>query len=125
MDDGTDFDREGGPTDREPDADTPKATLMDPSILTSMRIENTDDLSELLWEMNDKGDTPTLVGVDRSGTRFLAYGWAPGGDGWDTGVVTDDTHSGEWDYSDVDRCGDCGAFGRRSTLVLIFPVLVI
>lgn len=85
---------------------------------------NPDQLEDLLLELNERGVAPVVVGTDKTGTPFLAYGWAPGGDGWDVGVVTDDPRS-EWDYDDVGRCPECGAFGHRSTDVLKFPVTVL
>lgn len=85
-----------------------------------------DELEDMLWGMNERGLTPVVVGVDKEGLPFLAYGWAPGGDGWDVGVVTDDTHSLEFDYTDgTTRCEECGAFGRRVMEVLHYPVTVL
>ncbi|HEY2088549.1 MAG TPA: hypothetical protein VGH54_21340 [Mycobacterium sp.] len=89
------------------------------------RIETAEALDDLLSSMNDAGIEPVVVGVDGRGYPFLAYGWAPGGDGWDCGVVADDTHSSEFDYSDgTTRCDECGAFDRRPLTVLPFPVTV-
>lgn len=93
--------------------------------IIAFKIYSEKDLDEALQSMNEEGQTPVLVGIDRIGVRFLAYGWAPGGDGWAIGVTTDDTHSQEFTYADVGSCEECGAHGRREAEVLNFPVAVI
>jgi hypothetical protein len=93
--------------------------------LEAVSLPDADALDDLLSTMNEVGDRPVTVGHDAGGVAFLAYGWAPGGDGWDCGVVEDDTHSSEFDYNDgTRRCDDCGAFDRRPLAVLAYPVTV-
>lgn len=94
---------------------------------TEQRIVDTeDDLDQYLSDLNDAGFTPVVIGFDRHGSPFLAYGWAPGGDGWDAGFVNDDPHSAEFDYSDgTERCQECGAFERRGIAKLAYPVRLI
>lgn len=90
------------------------------------KIESADDLSDYLSDMNQAGTEPVVVGFDRLGAPFLAYGWAPAGDGWDCGIVQDDPHSSEFDYSDgTERCQECGAFDRRGIEKLRYPVTVV
>lgn len=90
------------------------------------RIETAEQLHDLLMGLNDSGVNPVVVGFDASGLPFLAYGWAPGGDGWDAGFVNDDPHSAEFDYNDgTGRCQECGAFDRRNISKLLYPVRVI
>ena len=82
-----------------------------------------DALDQTLMDLNERGETPVVVGLDRHGQPFLAYGWAPGGDGWAAGFVNDDPHSGEFEYSDgTERCQECGAFDRRGIEKLAYPV---
>lgn len=84
-----------------------------------------DQLEDLLHEMNNEGLNPVAVGVDAYARPFLVYGWAPGGDGWEVGVVTDDTHSRDFRYRGIPQCSECSAHGRRTTEVLCFPVKVL
>jgi hypothetical protein len=96
-------------------------------VTTDRAIENAEQLDQILSDMNfERGLTPVVVGFDANGEAFLAYGWAPGGDGWDCGFVNDDTHSAEFDYSDgTRRCEECGAFDRRDITKLAYPIRVI
>lgn len=89
-------------------------------------IETPERLDEILTDLNEHGLNPVVVGFDANNSPFLAYGWAPGGDGWDCGFVVDDTHSAEFDYSDgTKRCEDCGAFERRNISKLSYPLCII
>jgi hypothetical protein len=94
-------------------------------VLTGIKVPDAHSLEALLQGMNEAGQTPTLVGLDRNGERFLAYLYEVGGEETYPAVVTDDPRSTSFDYSDVGRCADCGAFGRRELMVLAYPVLVI
>jgi hypothetical protein len=89
------------------------------------RIADVDEFDRLLSELNEAGITPTVVGLDAHGSPFLAYGWAPGGDGWDTGVLVDDPYSYEFDYTDGHRCEECNSEGRRPLSALSYPVMVL
>ena len=94
--------------------------------ITALRIEDEDTLDLLLQKMNwEEGVTPVVVGIDAQGMKFLAYGWAPGGDGWKINVTTDDTHSSEFSYTDIEQCEDCGAHDRLPVSFLHFPLVVI
>lgn len=84
-----------------------------------------DELDRSLQDLNQRGVTPALVGVDASGTRFLAYGWAPGGDGWVVNVCLDDPYSREYDRTDGPRCEKCHSEGRLPVTLLTFPVVVL
>lgn len=89
-------------------------------------LETADALDDYLSDLNQAGVQPVAVGFDRHGYPFLAYGWAPGGDGWECGFVNDDPHSSEFDYNDgTERCQECGAFDRRPIERLSYPVTVI
>jgi hypothetical protein len=91
-----------------------------------MIVKDEDELNRLLAGLNyDEGITPVVVGFDSGGDPFLAYGWAPGGDGWDAGFVRDDPHSSEFDIRGVDRCQECGAFEREHISRLNYPVTVV
>lgn len=104
-------------------------------MLEIVTIATENALDVLLARMNETGANPVVVGFSNTGIPFLAYGYAPGGDGWDTGVSLDDPHSGEFEYIDltftgegyrsVHRCEECGAFDRLPLLMLNFPVTVI
>lgn len=93
---------------------------------SSRKIETAEQLHDVLMGLNDGGVNPVVVGFDVFGYPFLAYGWAPGGDGWDAGFVSDDMHSAEFDYSDgTERCQECGAFDRRNITKLSYPVRIL
>lgn len=84
-----------------------------------------EDLHQLLMALNESGTEPVVIGFDAHDLPFLAYGWAPGGDGWAAGFVNDDPQSREFDYADgTGRCDDCGAFERRPIERLDYPVRV-
>lgn len=91
------------------------------------QIETEEELDDCLQKMNfDHGDTPVLVGIDATPQRFLVYGWAPGGDGWEIGVTFDDPLDNEGSYGTEDAyCGECGSPARRTMDDLKFPVVVI
>lgn len=94
--------------------------------VTVTDVADPEQLDDILSALNEAGDEPVVVGFDRHGQPFLAYGYAPGGDGWDAGFVNDDPHSGEFDYSDgTERCQECGAFERRPIDRLGYPVRVL
>lgn len=95
--------------------------------MKTQEVATEEQLDDLLSAMNfEQGDEPVVVGFDAHNHPFLAYGWAPGGDGWDCGFVNDDPHSAEFDYSDgTSRCEECGAFDRRGLSKLSFPVQII
>lgn len=92
----------------------------------SFVVTSADGLNDLLSSLNEAGENPVVVGFDANGYPFLAYGWAPGGDGWACGFVTDDTHSLEFEFSDgTRRCEECGAFERRDIEKMPYPVTVV
>jgi hypothetical protein len=91
----------------------------------SHEVKTAEQLHDLLMDLNENGTNPVVVGFDAKDEPFLAYGWAPGGDGWDAGFVVDDTHSDEIEYVDTGRCDECGAFDRRAIEKLNYPVRVI
>lgn len=90
-------------------------------------LDDEETLDAALQLLNENGMEPVLVGLDSDGTRFLAYGYAPGGDDWAVGVVTDDPYSREFDYDgEPPRCSRCNSEGRRDTDIAIrFPVVCI
>jgi hypothetical protein len=94
--------------------------------LITTTANNEDELSEILASLNfDDGIEPVVIGFDSDGRPFLAYGWAPGGDGWDAGFVYDDTHSSEFSIEGVRRCEECGAFERQHISRLRYPVVLV
>lgn len=93
--------------------------------ITPTRVETADLLDEILMLMNEAGETPVLVGIDREGIRFLVYGWAPGGDGWAVNLCRDDPQSREFDIDEIERCEECHSEQRLPLSLLHFPVAVI
>lgn len=92
--------------------------------MSRLFIQDEEQLDLLLSRMNETGMTPTVIGLDERGLPFLAYGYAPSGDDWATGVLHDDPRSSEFDYNDTKRCEECGAFDRRPISVINYPVEV-
>lgn len=90
-----------------------------------LKIEQPEDLNDHLLELNEQGTNPVVVGFDRHLHPFLAYGHAPGGDGWDVGILYDDPYSYEFDLADVTRCEECHSEGRRPVTDLQYPVMVL
>lgn len=96
--------------------------------LQTSYIPTEDILDELLQNLNTLGHSPVVVGMDGSGRRFLAYGWTPGGDGWQINILLDDPYSEEFDYkppAPQARCEECHSEGRLPVSMLNFPVRII
>lgn len=104
---------------------TTPTPLKSPQMPIPFLLDDAQTLDAALCLLNENGNTPVLVGIDAEGNRFLAYGWAPGGDGWDIGICLDDPMSGEFSYKDIRECEECGAFERLPVSFLTFPVVCI
>ena len=99
-------------------------------MLNAMMLETEEALDVLLGRMNETGVEPVLIGLQADGAPFLAYGWAPGGDGWDCGVVYDNPRDTEGDVWDKEtgkshpRCEECAAYYQFDLETLHYPVRV-
>lgn len=98
--------------------------------MNTMTCATDDELDVLLARLNENGITPVVLGFDAHGNPFLAYGWAPGGDGWDCGVTFDnprDTEGDVWDKAtgkSHPRCEECAAYQEFGLDTLSYPVEV-
>lgn len=109
------------------DRDTPVVGLeqVDPAVFNPVKVPTPEALADVLHALNENGEPPVLVGFDREGQRFLAYGYEVGGDEMHCAVITDDPRGATFDYFDVGRCEHCAAFERRDLAILNYPVVVL